>query len=105
MGRANVLFADRVIRRQPIHERLKAEFPYRVAKRRNLTGHGARWCPIWLNRVRRAANGFGFEFRLVKGAVCFRTKQERDLVAERADVLWRNVVAVPREEPSGTFDS
>lgn len=97
MGRTNVLFADDDIRRQPIQERLKAEFPYRVAKRRNLAGHGPRWCPLWLNRVRRAANGFGFEFRLVKGAVCFRTKDERDLVAQRADVLWRNALDAPRE--------
>ena len=105
MGRTNVLFAGDDIRRQPIHERLKAEFPYRVAKRRNITTQGPRWCPVWLNRVRRAANGFGFEFRLVKGAVCFRTKEERDLVAQRADVLWRNIVAVPREGTAGPLHS
>jgi len=96
MGRTNVAFADRNVRRQPIHKKLETEFPYRVAKRRSLAAHGPRWCPIWLNRVRRAANGYGFEFQLAKGAACFRTRQERDLVAERADVLWRNIVAVPR---------
>jgi hypothetical protein len=101
MGRTNVLFAGDDMRRQPIHERLKAEFPYRVAKRRNIATQGPRWCPVWLNRVRRAANGFGFEFRLVKGAVCFRTKDERDLVAQRADVLWRNIVAAPQEGTAG----
>ena len=91
------------IRRQPVHGTPKAEFPYRIAKRRNLTSDGPRWCPIWFDRVRRAANGFGFEFRLVKGAVCFRSKEQRDLVAERANVLWRNIVAVPREEPTEPY--
>ena len=98
------MFAGDESDRQPAQEQLKVEFPYRVAKRRSLSSDGPRWCPIWLNRVRRAANGFGFEFRLVKGAVCFRTKQERDLVAQRADVLWRNIVAVPREEAADALD-
>jgi hypothetical protein len=66
-----------------------AAFAYGIGKRRNRLAADPHWCPLWPSYAESAARELGFEFIRTDGGLRFRTAEQRDLVVERAEALWR----------------
>lgn len=68
------------------------EFTFRIGMRRKNAMPGRRWCPLWPNRLKGAAEGLYIDYRLVNDVILFRTAADRDEVLALAEKLWRDAL-------------
>ena len=76
------------------------KFTYRVAtRRRNRMSNRPYWCPLWANRLVRAAKDLDIDCRRVNDGMFFRSQAEREAVVKRAEVRWREEIARRNNRP------